>query len=353
MGGDTTWQASYSDPLRVLPDGAPAECKTKAVPQVEEIKNECCSVKFLMMHRPTHDAAREKSGEYPLSWHLADRKRLWELRLQIQFSRPPDKKLFFGVELDRFVPVSGMTKQAQKALVSTCQRIVGDCYHTLGDDLAIVQGELEAPAFVMPLWAFDQFHVAELGNEPPLTGNLNGLGLSRAEDGVSKYINAMKAVIANFSTDKVYTFCFWGISQFLDIFKWEVVGGIMPGLKMDFNKLCGSPPVYFTIYELPGVDEQAKDQRHLASRKRQYFRAAVWSMLKPPENGAPMPTEPSRKAVDLGGFVADDQNIMYTLPQPGVGAAGLDDLLGLCSDAPVLPAKADVQVDNADLLGLF
>lgn len=348
MGGDKSWEAAYSDPLRLKPDGGGAELTTHAVPQVEEVRNENCSVKLVMMHRPTHNPKADKNGEYPFSWHLEKRTRLWELRLQIQFQRPPARTVFFGVELDRFVPVSGVVKQAQKALVSTCQRVVGESYHTVGDNPASTQGELEAPAFVMPLWAFDQFHVAEVGQEPSLTGDLTGVGMTRAgEGGVSKYVAALKSTIEAFCTNKVYTFCFWGVSKFLDIIKWEVVGGIMPGIKLDFNRLCGSPPVYITLYEL--LDDEGKDKRHLASRKRQYFRCAAWSALRPPAPGA-APPEPQ-----------DDLDLA-SLMGAGVGEAGqpdlgLEDLLGLSDEAAAsaLPPKplAPAQGESTDLLGLF
>jgi len=357
MGGDTAWEASYADPLRCRPDGAKEELRTHAPPKVEEIQNDLCHIKLVMMHRPTHEPQREKSGEYPFNWHLGERRRLWELRLQIRFQRPPTSKMYFGIELDQFVPVSGMTKQAQKALVSACQKVVGDCYHTVGDDPARTQGEVEPPAFVMPLWAFDQFHEAEPGREPPLTADLSGVGLCRAE-GVSKYITALKATINSFSTDKVYTFCFWGVSKFLDIMKWEVVGGLLPGVKLDFNKLCGSPPVYLTIYELPGVSEQDKNQRHLASRKKQYFRAAVWSELKPPSMSAK--AAPVQESVDYwttaGGYGDGACGGGYEHPKANNAEVGaLDDLLGLGAADPQPAAKvaAPQQAENVDLLGLF
>jgi len=128
----------------------------------------------------------------------------------------------------------------------------------------------EKPAFVMPLWAFDQFNVAEPGQEPSLLEDLDNMGTKRA-DGASNYVSAMRSLIGSLSTEKVYTFCFWGVSKFLDIMRWEVVGGLMPGVKLDFNKLCGAPPIYVTIYEMPEEFSQGADRRHLASRKCSMF----------------------------------------------------------------------------------
>merc|ERR1719223_1351546 len=91
----------------------------------------------------------------------------------------------------------------------------------------------------------------------------------------------MDQVIREFSTDKVYTFCLWGVSKFLDVMRWEVVGGIIPGAKLDFNKLCGAPPVNISIYELDS-SKAGTDKRHLTSYKRHLFKAAVWSTKSPP-----------------------------------------------------------------------
>ena len=35
---------------------------------------------------------------------------------------------------------------------------------------------------------------------------------------------------------EVYTFCFWGWSQFLYCIRWEITGGIVPGRTGDFNR---------------------------------------------------------------------------------------------------------------------
>merc|ERR1711972_637135 len=133
------------------------------------------------------------------------------------------------------------------------------------------------PTLAMPLWAIDQFHVADPGEEPDLTGDLEGVGLKRTE-GLQKYIQALKSELQNLSTEKVYTFCFWGVSQFADAINWEVK---MPGFKVDASRLCGKPPVHVALYELPGVKPGDKDRRHLISRKRYCFKVAVWNVLKP------------------------------------------------------------------------
>jgi len=329
-------------------------------PRAEEVHSDACSVKMVMMHRPTHEPKREASGEYPFSWHLAAKKRLWELRLQVKFHRIPQGKLYFGVELDKFVPLSAVARKAQKVIVSACKAVVGDCYHTGGDDPAQVQGEREQPAFVMPLWAFDQFHVAEPGKEPELTSDLTGIGSCRAE-GFGAYRAAVEAATGSLSTDKVYTFCFWGVSRYLDIMNWKVIG-FFPGAKLDFNELCGTPPVFLTVYELQG---DSKEQRHLASRKTPYFRAAVWSERSPlPDGKAAANTATAESATSDYWAQMYDQGGTYEHPKPAVEVPDLGDLLGLddgpaaAAQAPPLaaatvPQQAPKQAENTDLLGLF
>merc|ERR1712194_72153 len=125
---------------------------------------------------------------------------------------------------------------------------------------------------------------------------------------------SMKAVLDEVSTDKVYTFCFWGVSQFLDCIRWEICGGIVPGIRVDFNKLAGAAPVYVAMYEMANVGEHEADQRHLPSRKRYYFNVALWSQLHPPgtkvlrylqgrdrpHNSSPRLTQMQRSRSELG-----------------------------------------------------
>jgi len=290
---------SYSDPLRwaFLGKGARGPFLGNST-EPEASENDCCITKVIAMHRPTMQPWREATADYPYAWHLSGRKRLFEIRLQLRLKQIPKGKLHFGLTLGGYVHVGGAARQVQKALLAACRSIVGDLYHSSGDDPATCKGEVEPPTFVIPLWAFDQIVVSDPGDEPSLAGDLSTVG-HRRTDGIAAYARKMRDVIDNISTDKVYTFCFWGVSQYLDCMRWEVCG-VLPGLRIDFNKLCGAPPVYVAMYELPGVTEKEAeesaeksehkqkkadkdaDKRHLPSRKRYYFNVAMWSEHKPP-----------------------------------------------------------------------
>jgi len=94
-------------------------------------------------------------------------------------------------------------------------------------------------------------------------------------------------MLRELSTDKVYTFAFWGASRFVDVINWQF-RGLIPGLQCDFSKLTGDPPVYTVMYEFREEEhrsEQApgsEDRRHIASRKNYFFKVALWSANKPP-----------------------------------------------------------------------
>jgi len=336
------WQASYQDPLRWKFPQSSEDLSISGEPRVDSFENEFCSTKAVVMHVPTHEPRRVSSGEYPFSWHLGERKRNWEIRIQMRFKKIPER-LFFGVELSKYVPVSGTARAVQKALVSACRKIVGECYHSAGDDPASTAGEGELPTFVMPLWAFDQFQVSDPGQEPDLTSNLEQVG-KRRTDGVREYIRSMNDAIANFSTDKVYTFCFWGISQFLDVIRWEISGSMFP-VRIDFNKLCGKPPVYITMYDLSGMNPG--DKRHLPSKKRRFLHVATWTGPRPAclsgaEVEEPMPaqTEIDMPEVDLLELTQRLEDIPDLISMeasgtaPTAAQAASFDLLGLDFGAP-------------------
>lgn len=236
-------------------------------------------------------------GNYPYSWHFSGRRRIWEIRIQVRFKHIPTSPLFFGIEM-RYVPftLSPWMKHAKNILVKGMSHAIGgEVHQTPGEDPATTEGEPEPPTFAMPLWAIDQFDVANPGEEPDLRGDLEGRGLKRT-NGLTKYIQALKAELECLSTEKVYTFCFWGVSRFTDAIHWEVQ---MSGFKLDAAQLCGQPPVYVTLYEMPGVKADDSDRRHLVSRKRYYFKVAMWNSSKPFEEAEVRSMETSNpSAVD-------------------------------------------------------
>eukprot|EP00411_Alexandrium_monilatum_P063254 CAMPEP_0175530580 /NCGR_PEP_ID=MMETSP0096-20121207/21733_1 /TAXON_ID=311494 /ORGANISM="Alexandrium monilatum, Strain CCMP3105" /LENGTH=364 /DNA_ID=CAMNT_0016833303 /DNA_START=24 /DNA_END=1115 /DNA_ORIENTATION=+ len=243
---------------------------------VHVFDNENCTCKFHILYRPTDDPAADAAGDYPWAAHFGGKKRLWEIRWQLTVKRAPRRPLVFGLELSRYMPVSGWARRIQAMTVATLRGVVGeDLYHSCGDDPKTVHGEAERPVFMMPLWAFDQIIVSEPGEEPDIR-NIASLGTLRTSNRVE--------FIRRFSTlelepGKVYTFAFWCISRFVDVVRWRMLGVVPKGV--NFNTFCGRPPVHIVIYEVE-EDPSGREKRHLQSRKTYYFNLALWSTRDPP-----------------------------------------------------------------------
>lgn len=273
----------YEDPLRwaFVGDGR-AHRANVATPVSYE--SGLCTTKVIAMHRPTHEPWREKTGDYPFAWHLCGRKRIFEIRVQVRLKSLPEGPLYFGVVMNQPRKSSWLGREVRNVFIFAVRRVIGEFYQSLGDDPDEVEGEAEPPTFVMPLWAFDQFIVSDVGQEPDIAGDLAGAGVRRT-DGIAAYTRAVKSTIDSFSTDKVYTFCFWGLSQFVDCMNWELLGGFLPftqGSRFDFAEAGCEPPINVVLYDIPGALPTDKDKRHLVSKKRHLFNVLMWSQTKPP-----------------------------------------------------------------------
>ncbi|CAJ1343476.1 unnamed protein product [Effrenium voratum] len=247
----TCKHAAGKDPLRwtFLPSNGVQRANSL---EPAEYENELCKIKCVAMHRPTHEPWREATGDYPYGWHLCGRKRLWEIRVQMRLKQVPSSKLYFGIELADCEAAAATARQMKAVLIRAVQGVIGDFYYSDGEDPAQVDGEAEPSTFVMPLWAFDQFVASEAGEEPEITGDLSKVGFRRS-DGLKAYVQELKSCVQNFSTDKVYTFCIWGVSQFLDCIRWEA-RGIFPGMTVNFSRFGLKPPLNIAIYDMPGDD---------------------------------------------------------------------------------------------------
>lgn len=211
-----------------------------------------------------------------------EKKRLWEIRFRFRFKRRVSLcDLFFGAELEAYVPVNAATKRVMDLSVSGMRQVVGDrLYHTLGE--ATGDGEREQPAILLPLWAFDQFLETLEGETPPeLTDpNLPTYGHKRVGQ-LREYKRLMDAL--DLRPGPTFTFCFWGVSRFCDVMTWQATG-IPIFTPIDLNLYCGKPPLHLVMYTLNGDDEK----RHLQSRKTYFFRVCFWSSLKRPDKDVVM-----------------------------------------------------------------
>lgn len=279
-------------------------------------ENQHCSGAFLALHRPTYDKVLDKSDDYPYANHFKGRKRLWEMRWTFKFKHDVTDGMRFGIELDKYVPVNGSTKWLTEMAVGMLAQTVGkELYHSPGDDPTKVIGDLEKPVFTMPMFAFDQFIVTPEGEDPPSLTDpaFTDLGVKRTDDRAAFIRQASQLEL---KAGPVYTFAFWGISQFLDNIKWEMQK-IVPFKSFDFNVMCGAPPVNVVFYTVK-EDDLKDDKRHLQDKKTYYFRLAFWSSLKPP------PRERLRELVPTLG----SEFVTERVPKKRKGWS--DTMLGCC-----------------------
>lgn len=90
-----------------------------------------------MLHRPTCDAARDKSGDFPFGDHFKGRKRLWEVRVQFRVKAPVETSLLVGIELENYVPLSASSKRLMGMTVAALKQ-VALCF----GEPAVIPGEL-------------------------------------------------------------------------------------------------------------------------------------------------------------------------------------------------------------------
>eukprot|EP00444_Apocalathium_aciculiferum_P017778 CAMPEP_0183466244 /NCGR_PEP_ID=MMETSP0370-20130417/148651_1 /TAXON_ID=268820 /ORGANISM="Peridinium aciculiferum, Strain PAER-2" /LENGTH=387 /DNA_ID=CAMNT_0025658507 /DNA_START=1 /DNA_END=1164 /DNA_ORIENTATION=- len=246
-------------------------------------ENEFCSGEYLFFHPPTEGEEVSKA-KLDFADYFKGKSRIWELRVQFNFKQAPsaDRDLFFGTESEEYVPLSAAAKQVLGLCVATVKAAVGGLYHSPGDDpkRMLAGEEVEKPGFSLPLWAFDQFIVTPEGEARPdlMDRQFQSMG-SKRYGRVKQYVQEMSELRQNIAAGPTYTFAFWGTSRFADIINWRLVGVPMVG-PIDLDKFIGRPPLHCVLYDL--APSEKGEKRHLHSRKRYYFRAAIWSSLRRP-----------------------------------------------------------------------
>mmetsp|Transcript_66662 Transcript_66662/g.145332 ORF Transcript_66662/g.145332 Transcript_66662/m.145332 type:complete len:519 (-) Transcript_66662:292-1848(-) len=255
---------------RLLPDGEDMRLNMEAPAHQE---TPLSTIKAFGMLRARQE---DRSGSLHQG-HFTGRKRLWEMRLQIEFQVPPED-LWVGVELEGKSRMSSMAQAGFAMLKLIIFSYFGrGIYHSAGDAKSSSREEKEAepPTFAVPLWGFDQVIVSDVGQEPDLMGDLTGLGYYRRRHGLKAYQRELSGASRGIGRGTVLTLCFWGPSRYFDLVNWWV--RCLPrGAGFSMTELVGGLPFIVTLYDLGGVEAEGNDKRHLRSRKRHFFRAAVW-----------------------------------------------------------------------------
>lgn len=253
--------------------------------QPYRFESERCTGSYVLFHPPTAASGNQQCQGLNFAEYFKGKSRLWEIRLQLQFHEAvlPEEDLHFGIELESYVPLNSWARQFASLACATVQRIIGPVYHSVGDDPSEAgDDEIERPTCVLPLWAFDQIVETPEGEEPPsLTDpNFPSLGFHRAGRlaAFQKEVDELKTRIRPGCT---YTLAFGRDSAYLDVINWSIVGLPMAP-PLDFDKFAGRPPVHVALYSLMKSGD-GEDSRHVQSRKRYCWRAALWTSTRRPE----------------------------------------------------------------------
>lgn len=260
-------------------------------PEPYQFENDQCYGSYFFFHPPWAE-----DGGKPLPASSADgldygeyfegKTRLWEMRIQLRLKRAKKatEDIYFGCELEAYVPLGAAARRTIQLAVAAIRQAVGGVYQSSGDDPETCTGELEKPCCVLPMWAFDQFIVTPAGEPPPVltSPHFPEWGCKR-KGRMADYAREMTDLSNTMVPGPTYTFGFWGNSRFLDAIDWKL-RGIPVVTPMDLTPMVGKPPVYVVFYTLDRADQaNGKPERHLSSRKRFYFRAAIWSSKKRPD----------------------------------------------------------------------
>lgn len=299
--------------------------------KITEFDNEFCYGKMIDLHRATHNKEMDKAGDYMYGKYFMGKKRLWETRVQMKFKKPPlQADVFFGVETEQYVPMSRAVKSTMDGVVRMLKSAVGNqIYHSIGDNPEDYRGsarELELPTFVMPMLAFDQFIVTPAGEEPPELDDecIPELGSKRVNR-VREFQKDLDNLV--FEVGATYTFCFWGISQWLDKLNWQIRLPLMMG-HLDMDQFCGAPPVHVVMYTLtPSEDEK----RHLQSRKNYYLNVPFWSSKRRPKGRRVMELLGAAEACDPAYFSERWGGLSPVKENTGSGARKSPHWLACCA----------------------
>eukprot|EP00415_Alexandrium_ostenfeldii_P002475 UN2475 len=155
-----------------------------------------------------------------------------------------------------------------------------DLYLSWGDRCeASKKPDAEMSHLVTNMTAWDQIIVTKKGRPPPpLNGELHGitesgLNIDRKGMGLAEYTKAIEDVCRNINTQDTYTMCFWGVSQVIDLLRWN----FKIGTSISMARFFEDDPIHVAMYELDSKDKEDDGGRHLERRKRYYLDFMFWS----------------------------------------------------------------------------
>lgn len=244
------------------------------------IETECFVGKVIVLYRPDNGFPRGASSTHPYYRYFSKRRRTWEFRVQGRFKRVPKGDMYIGIVQKDFnynqavAAHSMIVKRAGMSLVKY------DLYLSWGDRCeASKKPDAELSHLVTNMTAWDQIIVTKKGNAPPpLKGELAGIqdcgfNIERKEMGLAEYTKAIEEVCGNINTQDTYTMCFWGVSQVIDLLRWN----FKIGTSISMARFFEDDPIHVAMYELSPEDKERDGGRHLECRKRYVLDFMFWS----------------------------------------------------------------------------
>lgn len=162
--------------------------------------------------------------------------------------------MFIGIVLRDFnydQAVAGHSKLVRKTGMALVKSY--DLYMSWGDRCAAAKRpDAELSHLVTGMSGWDQIIRTGKGRQPPELGadfkdlgDSCGLNLERNKMGLASYTEAVAEMFSCISTEDTYTLCFWGVSQVIDLLRWQFKIGMNISMATFFEK----SPLHVTLYE--------------------------------------------------------------------------------------------------------
>jgi len=250
------------------------------------IENEFFVGKVIVMYKPDGGLENGHLGHnHPYYRYFRDRNRFWEFRVQGKFKRAPKGDMYIGIVLKDFNYDQAVARYSAWLKGIGMKLVNYDLYMSWGDRLeAASRPDAELSHLVTNMAAWDQIIITPAGDSPPpLRGEFRGnrtLGknLERKEMGLDAYTKAVNEVFSSVNLEDTYTMCFWGVSEVIDLLRWDLK---MMKTRISMARFFDDDPLHGCMYEIERNPHQGDarngDRRQLETQKRYYLDFMFWS----------------------------------------------------------------------------
>lgn len=256
--------------------GEEFECNSK---EAHHFTCDIGSGQAMIWHRPA-DPADENAA------YFKGKKRTWEYRLQIQFSKDIDCTSLW---ISTNSPVRPDTSAAGRAthtmvaghMMRGCRSSMA--VHTLGEDPAGHDPEdVVGSSLRTTMEDSDQHVVTRPGEAAPSLFDplFPSYGLTKARDRAAWQASFKDLV---FRAGETHTFGFWGFARFISLTTWTLTFPLMPQISV--GVINGPPPIIIKLYTIDKSFGDYRHVRHTPAHMAVMVCFALWSSRFPPPPG--------------------------------------------------------------------